>query len=381
MKNFMLVSLLLMGTISVIKAQEKAAFEIRGKLTGLSDSQTGKLFLQRYDADLTLDSVQPKHGSFYFKGTTDGPEIANLFYIDTQGNRSKTLDFYLHKGEFVINGQVARLNKAHIVGSALNSDARSFDTAHKAIIDSINVLTSAYFKAEESLSQDSFRMDSPARAAINKIDVNLSKWSDLLNRANADYVDKNPDNALSLFKLRQLLKDTANQQLVSALYQKLTAKIKNTPLGQQVENQLINLQNLRIGDMAPEFALTDTTGRQIKLSDFRGKYVLVDFWASWCVPCRVENQHVQKTYDAFKDKGFEVLGISTDFNLLSWKKAVADDGMTWTNVSDPDGKISEQYHIKNLPSNFLLDPSGNIIGVNLRGESLYEKLKSTFNIL
>ncbi|MNS87275.1 Thiol-disulfide oxidoreductase ResA [compost metagenome] len=106
--------------------------------------------------------------------------------------------------------------------------------------------------------------------------------------------------------------------------------------------------------------------------------MLIDFWASWCVPCRVENEHVQKAYNTYKDRGFEVLGISTDMMLDNWKKAVKDDGMTWVNVVDPESKVSGQYHINSIPSNFLLDPTGKIIGINLRGESLHESLKNIF---
>jgi peroxiredoxin len=377
MKRITLITFALLGLIAVLHAQEKATYEIQGTLSGAPKSQKGKLFLQRYNADFSLDSAQLEQGGFRFKGTTEGPEMANLFYINNAGERSETLDFYLHKGKIEIKARLGLLHKATIKGSALNADARNFDDVHKTILDSISALTSDYFKAEETLSQDSFRMDSPARVAINKIDVSLNKWSAQLSKEQTDYVAQNPNNPLSLFQLQRLLKDTSNQQLVSELYDKLSPALKQTAVGQELHSQLVGLENLKIGDIAPEFTLTDTTGKQVNLSDFRGKYVLVDFWASWCVPCRVENEHVQKAYDAYKGKGFEVLGISTDFVLNSWKKAVADDGMTWTNTVDPDGKVSGEYHIKSIPSNYLLDPTGKIIGINLRGESLYETLKNT----
>ncbi|NJI72340.1 AhpC/TSA family protein [Sphingobacterium kitahiroshimense] len=378
MKAITHLTLALLGSISTLYAQEKASYLIQGTLNGVPKEQKGMLFLQRYDADFSLDSARIDQGTFRFKGTVQGPEMANLFYINTLGERSETLDFYIEKGKITINGTLGNFHKARISGSALNSDAQQFDETHKTIIDHISTLTTEYFKAEEILSQDSFSMDSPARAIINKIDVDLNKWSAQLSKEQATYIDQHPNDALSLFKLERLLKDTANQQLVTTLYEKLNPKLKSTPLGQQLLEQLRNLDNLKMGDIAPEFALADTTGKQINLHDFRGKYVLIDFWASWCVPCRVENEHVQKAYDTYKDNGFEVLGISTDMMLDSWKKAVTDDGMTWVNVVDPESKVSGQYHIKSIPSNFLLDPTGKIIGINLRGEALHESLKNIF---
>jgi len=365
-------------SICFVKAQEKATYHLQGTLAGVPKNQRGKLFLQRFGSDLLLDSARLEQGHFRFTGTSEGPEIANLFYMDAAGERSETLDFYLHPGKITIRARFGQLNQAEIAGSALNTEARSFDKANEIILDSINTLMAAYFEAENAFSQDSFRMDSPARTTINAIDVSLNKWSAALQTAQINYVQQHSDRVLSLFKLQALLKDSSNQKIVSELFNKLTPSLQESPLGQEVKNQLANLQNLKIDDIAPEFSLADTTGQQVKLTDFRGKYVLVDFWASWCVPCRVENEHVQKAYNAFKAKGFEVLGVSTDFALNNWKKAVSDDGMTWTNVVDPEGQVSLQYHIKSIPSNYLLDPTGKIIGINLRGDALYETLKNIF---
>ncbi|MEJ5091550.1 redoxin domain-containing protein [Sphingobacterium faecium] len=378
MKTITQLGLALLSLISTLHAQEKAPYQIQGTLAGVQKEQKGMLFLQRYNTDFNLDSARIDQGNFHFKGTIEGPEMANLYYINTLGERSETLDFYIEKGKITINAIWGKLHTASISGSPLNTDAKQFEETHKTIIDHISALTTEYFEAEEILSQDSFSMDSPARALINKIDIDLNKWSAQLSKEQATYIDQNPNNALSLFKLERLLKDTSNQQLVTTLYEKINPKLKSTPLGQQLLEQLRNLDNLKMGDIAPAFALADTTGKQINLQDFRGKYVLIDFWASWCVPCRVENEHVQKAYNTYKDRGFEVLGISTDMMLDNWKKAVKDDGMTWVNVVDPESKVSGQYHINSIPSNFLLDPTGKIIGINLRGETLHESLKNIF---
>ncbi|MEO7313389.1 MAG: TlpA disulfide reductase family protein, partial [Chitinophagaceae bacterium] len=138
------------------------------------------------------------------------------------------------------------------------------------------------------------------------------------------------------------------------------------------------IKNTSPGAMALNFTQNDTNGKPISLSSFKGKYLLIDFWASWCAPCRAENPNVVKAYNAYKTKGFEILGISLDDNKADWLAAIKKDNLTWIQVSDLKGwqnRVAEQYGVQSIPTNFLLDKDGNIIATNLRGESLENKLQ------
>jgi peroxiredoxin len=145
-------------------------------------------------------------------------------------------------------------------------------------------------------------------------------------------------------------------------------------------SRMESLKNVQVGQQAPDFTIPALDGGQIKLADFKGKYVLLDFWASWCMPCRQENPNVVKAYNTYKNKNFTILGISLDKDAIAWKKAIADDGLTWSHageLKDFEGEVVRQYQINAIPSSFLLDPNGKIIAKNLRGEELDAFLKKT----
>lgn len=174
-----------------------------------------------------------------------------------------------------------------------------------------------------------------------------------------------------------------------------TAEVELIAYGDQIKDQFADnryvtefkaevdkLRALAIGQEAPYFEAYTPQNKLVKLTDFKGKYTLVDFWASWCMPCREENPNIVKQYAAFKDKGFEVLGVSLDDNPGSWMRAMEDDGLTWTNISDLKAWSSHliiDYRIRAIPTSYLLDPSGKIIAKNLRGKALEDFLKKTLN--
>jgi peroxiredoxin len=151
-----------------------------------------------------------------------------------------------------------------------------------------------------------------------------------------------------------------------------------TTPGQQIQDSIDFAGQPAIGSMAPDFTQNDTAGHPVQLSSFRGQYVLIDFWASWCRPCRKENPHVVEAFHRFKDKGFTVMGISLDKTKEEWIAAIGKDSLTWTQVSDLKGwnnVVAETYGVRRIPGNFLLDPEGKIIATNLRGNALQNKLE------
>ena len=196
-----------------------------------------------------------------------------------------------------------------------------------------------------------------------------------------NFVLKHPNSYISLVVLGELLGNNSGvgPSTIANLYKNLSEQVKKTDLGKELEIKLISTTQTAIGAVAPDFTQNDPKGKPVNLSDFRGKYVLIDFWASWCGPCRQENPNVVKAYAQFKSKNFEILGVSLDNPnaKTAWLNAIEKDKLTWTQVSDLQGwknQAARLYGVESIPQNFLIDPNGVIVAKNLRGENLIRTL-------
>ncbi|HTN35469.1 MAG TPA: TlpA disulfide reductase family protein, partial [Arachidicoccus sp.] len=241
-----------------------------------------------------------------------------------------------------------------------------FQASTKVISDQEDSLFQRYQTAR-------MQNDTAAAAAIEKQNDGLN---DKKEEASKKFIKENPKSYVSLNLLRSLTYTTDYGDL-NKMFTGLDTAIQHSVSGVKIEKQLATMKQTAVGQPAIDFTLNDVNGKSVSLSSFKGKYVLVDFWASWCGPCRAENPNVVKAFDKYKSKGFTILGVSLDEDGAKWKEAIEHDKLAWTQVSDLKGwkaDVAEKYGVRAIPANFLIDKEGTIIGHNLRGEELEAKL-------
>ena len=341
------------------------------KISGnIENMEKGSVALQNtHDGEwTTIDSAQLESGKFSFSGQMDHPQMMRLHF----GEQVGAVNFFAEHSDIHITGHRDSLQASQIEGSQVHDQYEQFQTQLDDYSRQMQEAADKYRQASQNGDEQ----------AVEKY---RNEYQDVADQRQAfieHYVEDHPQSVLAPYLTQRHLLSFIGYEKLDSLYNSFAPEVRSTKYGQAIKARRETLGRTQVGKPYIDFTLPDTSGTAVSLSDYVGEgYVLLDFWAAWCGPCRKENPNLVKAYEKYHDQGFEIFGVSFDRTRDAWVQAIHNDNITWPQVSDLeywDNKAGEKYGIRSIPSNLLINAEGRIVEKNLRGEELDKKLKEIY---
>ncbi len=375
MKKLLGFAALLLFATMACKSIFNNQFTVSGEIQGAAGKEI-KLMEFTNTQVITIDSVVvAENGAFELKANTAQPTV---FVLNLDG---RLIPFLAENGNKIeIRADINTYDKAYeITGSPGAESLKSFFAAFNAFQENVNQLNLFIEPFVNTPQFDSVRI------------IAQSRYEDLEKKQREfvyDFFKQTDETVVPIYAILfaggfiSPENDYAWYEARLAQFEKTHPRSKYTAYLKKFIEPYAAQANLQIGKTAPDFSLKTPEGVSLKLSDLRGKYILIDFWASWCAPCRKENPNIVRLHNRFKDKGFDILGVSLDRDSSAWVNAIKDDQLNWSQVSDLkywDSEAAGLYNVTGIPATYLIDPKGVIVGRNLRGQELEAKLEALLN--
>ncbi len=330
------------------------------------DGATGKMFIEKRDGGkfVAIDTAEVVNGVSVFEGKVDFPDQV---YLSLEGKNQRGV-FFIENVAMNVTGHIDSLRKIKVTGSPLNDEY----FAIRAKMDEVSERGRAKYREYESAVQSGDT--AKASGLMKEVELVFSEQDTIIMQ----FIRNNPGSWITPVFLSQVQYSKDMEELES-MVNSLDPKLAVVPSIIRIKEHIEAMKKVAVGQIAPDFTQNDPKGNPVRLSDVYSKnaFTLIDFWASWCGPCRQENPNVVAAFNTYKGKGFGIIGVSLDQDSARWIKAIADDKLDWTQVSDLkywQNEAASLYAVNSIPSNFLVDKTGKIIARNLREKALHEKL-------
>lgn len=359
--NFLLTGLMSFSLRAQCSPSNDSSFQIEGKAA----MTVKEVRLARYEKDekVHIDSAELKNGRFTFAGIINAPEV---YYLEFDENFK--LPIFMDNSLIEINIDGFSGDSISIEGAGIHKDWMKVHQDIQKFDNQLDEIRDAYYKAK---SDGDEQLKSQFSRDYDSIEYRKDSFIDA-------FITGNSLSYITPYLTAKYKMYSGDPMRLENYKNSFGQSVMNSPYIEVINERIQKLKLTKIGNEIPSFTMLDTSGVMVSIEDFRGKFVLIDFWASWCGPCRRENPNIVSAFNEYNSKGFTVVGISLDEDRKAWVNAIVKDSLSWTNLSDLGGwenELAQKFGVRSIPFSILIDPNGTILVKDLHGEFLHHELK------